>query len=123
MAQDGRRTAETTHDRLDLPEDLGAVMGRIARRLQEEHGHVDATLHSITTAAVSTVAGAEFASVSLVRRRRVESRGATSEQAREIDQLQTDVDEGPCLDALRHEETVRVPDFATEQRLAASAAK
>src|SRR3954447_15166218 len=116
MAQDGRRNDETTHDRPDLPEDLGAVMGRIARRLQEEHGHVDATLHSITTAAVSTVAGAEFASVSLVNGRRVVSRGATSEQAREIDQLQTDVDEGPCLDALRNEETVRVPDFATETR-------
>jgi len=100
----------------DLPEDLGEVMGRIARTLQEEHGDVDATLQSITTAAVDTVAGAEFASVSLVRGRRVESRGATSERAREIDQLQTDVDEGPCLDSLRNEETVHVTDFATERR-------
>jgi len=116
MGYDGHGTDATAHDLPGLLEDLGSVMGRIARTLQEEHGHVDATLQSITTAAVVTVAGAQFASVSLVRGRRVESRAATSERAREIDQLQTDVDEGPCLDALRNEETVRVTDFATEDR-------
>ena len=36
--------------------------------------------------------------------------------AREIDSLQAEFDEGPCLDALRQQQTVRVPDFATETR-------
>ena len=97
-------------------EELGTVMGRIARMLREEHGDVERTLHSITTAAVRTVPGAEFASVSLVTRRQVHPRGATSELAAEIDGLQTRYDEGPCLNALREHSTVRVDDFATERR-------
>jgi len=99
-----------------LPPDLGEVMGAIARTLQEEHGDVDRTLQSITDASVTTVPGADFASVSLVSGRRVEPRGATSALAAEIDALQTEFDQGPCLDALREQVTVRVEDFATEQR-------
>jgi GAF domain-containing protein len=91
-------------------------MGRIARTLQGEHGDVDRTLQSITTAAINAVAGAEFASINLVSGRTVDSRGATSELAQEIDDLQTHLGQGPCLDALRNEETVRVEDFATEDR-------
>jgi GAF domain-containing protein len=98
------------------PERLGSVMGRIARTLQEEHGDVDRTLASITSAAVDAVPGAESAGVSLVTGRRVASRGATTELARELDELQTDVDEGPCLDALRNQETVLVEDFASDER-------
>jgi len=97
-------------------QDLGEVMGAIARTLQEEHGDVPATLQAITEAAVDAVPGAEFASVSLVSGRKVEPRGATSELAAEIDALQTEFDQGPCLDALREEVTVRVEDFATDRR-------
>ena len=98
------------------PETLGSVMGRIARTLQEEHGDVDRTLASITSAAVDAVPGAESASVSLVTGRRVASRGATTELAGELDELQADVDQGPCLDALRNQETVLVEDFASDER-------
>lgn len=98
------------------PEDLGEVMGRIARTLQEEHGDVDATLAAITAAAVTTVPGVNGASVSLVTGRRVTSRAPTSELVGDVDQLQTEVDEGPCLDALRDQETVRVDDFSTDDR-------
>ncbi|HEV7870670.1 MAG TPA: GAF and ANTAR domain-containing protein [Modestobacter sp.] len=99
-----------------LPEGLGRVLGQIARTFQEGHGDVERTLRSITTAAVGAVPGAEFASISFVTGRRVHARGATSPRAGEIDGLQTELDEGPCLDALREHATVRVDDFATEQR-------
>jgi GAF domain-containing protein len=91
-------------------------MGRIARTLQEEHGNVERTLYSITTGAVRTVLGAEFASISLVTRHQVHCRGATSTLAEEIDSLQTEYDQGPCLDSLREHSTVRVDDLATEKR-------
>jgi GAF domain-containing protein len=104
------------HRAARAPEELGIVMGRIARTLQEGHGDVERTLHSITTAAVRTVPGAEFASISLVTNRRVHPRGATTELAEEIDGLQTEYDQGPCLDSLREHYTVRIDDFATEQR-------
>ena len=107
---------DTEDERDSTEEDLGQVMGAIARTLQEEHGDVDRTLDSITSAAVHTVPGAEWASVSLVTRRHIDSRASTNELAREIDTLQTVFDEGPCLDALRQHQTVRVTDFATETR-------
>jgi len=99
-----------------VPEDLGAVMGRIARTLQEEHGDVEHTLTSITGAAVSTVPGTDWASISLVAGRRVVARAPTAEVAGELDALQTEFDEGPCLDSLRDQETVRVEDFTEEHR-------
>jgi len=110
-------TAEQTalHDH-DIAADLGQVMGQIARTLQEEHGNVDSTLTAITSAAVHTVPGAEWASISLVTRRQVDSRAGTNELAQQIDGLQFEFDEGPCMDALRQERTVRVEDFATESR-------
>ncbi|GAA4744341.1 GAF and ANTAR domain-containing protein [Modestobacter marinus] len=91
-------------------------MGRIARTLQQEHGDVEATLSSITAAAVATVPGTDMASVSLVIHRHVHPHAATSQLARDIDALQSEFDQGPCLDALREEMTVRVPDLGAETR-------
>jgi GAF domain-containing protein len=97
-------------------EDLGAVMSRLARTMQGEHGDVDRTLQAITRASVVTVPGTDWASISLVSGRRVTSEAATDGRASELDALQNATDEGPCLDALREQEVVRVPDFATEER-------
>ena len=98
------------------PPDLGEVMGQIARSIQEEHGDVEATLQAITGAALDAVPGAESVSVSLVRGRRVEPRAATDDLPREIDDLQSRLGEGPCLDALRHSTTVLVDDFEHDDR-------
>jgi GAF domain-containing protein len=121
MADSDSGTANPDPPRKDAPgrqspDDLGEVMSRIARSLQGEHGDVEQTLAAITGAAVHTVPGADWASISLVTGRRISSRASTTELAREIDALQTELDEGPCLDALRQQTTVRVPDFNREQR-------
>ena len=92
-------------------------MGQIARSLQERHGDVDATLQVITTAALTAVGGADEASISyVIGRRRVEPRAATGEMPRQVDELQTRVGEGPCLDAIGEEPTVRVEDMRAEHR-------
>jgi len=109
--QDG--TAGTTTATTD---ELGEVMGRIARTIQQEHGDVEGTLQAITNAARDAVPGADSVSISLAVGRRVEARAATDELPREIDDLQTRMGEGPCLDALRDHTTVRVEDFAHELR-------
>src|SRR4051794_36877045 len=88
--------------------DLGEVMGQIARSIQQEHGDVEKTLHAITAAARQAVPDADSVSISLVRGRRVEPRAATDELPQKIDDLQSELGEGPCLDALRNERTVRV---------------
>ncbi len=96
---------------------LGEVMGRVARRMQEEHGDVGATLRAVTTAAVATVPHASECSISYVTgRREGESRASTGDLSREVDALQGRLGEGPCLDAVWEEEVVRVDDVAAEQR-------
>ncbi|NLA02997.1 antitermination regulator [Rhodococcus hoagii] len=60
---------------------------------------------------------AEHADITLaVRGGRLESRAATSELPSRIDDLQQEVDDGPCLQAIWEHETVRVDDMAHEDR-------
>jgi GAF domain-containing protein len=99
------------------PEDLGAVMGAVARSLQERHGDVEATLQAISTAAVVNVHGAQDCDVIYVRaRRHVEPRAWTADLPRELDELQGSLGEGPCMDAVWDHRVVRVDDTATEPR-------
>ncbi|MCF6746267.1 GAF and ANTAR domain-containing protein [Blastococcus sp. KM273128] len=92
-------------------------MGQVARTLQEEHGDVEATLQAITHAAVGSVPGAEQSGITLVTdRRRVESRAPTGDLPNQIDSLQERLGEGPCLDAVFEQSTVRIEDIEVEQR-------
>jgi GAF domain-containing protein len=105
----GRR-AESTHD-------LGDVMSRTARRLQEQHGDVEGTLQVITATAVRVVPHADECSISyVIGRSRVEPRASTSDLPRELDALQEQLQQGPCLDAVWEQEVVRVDDVRSERR-------
>lgn len=106
------------------PADLGEVMGRLARALQEEHGDVGRTLEAITAAAVRSVPGTDECGITLViGRRRAESRAPTGELPRVVDAIQDRLGEGPCLSAVYEQQTVRMPDLRTEQRWPAFAAE
>jgi GAF domain-containing protein len=66
---------------------------------------------------VHSVPGAEECGITLVLgRRRVESRAPTGKLPLEIDQLQEDLSEGPCLDAVFEHKTVRIDDIRDERR-------
>ncbi len=92
-------------------------MSEVARSLQQEHADVEATLQTITAGAVDAVPGVGSASISYVTgRRTVESRAATGELSRRADELQTGLHEGPCLDSIWTQRTVRIDDMATERR-------
>jgi GAF domain-containing protein len=107
---------EHTHGALSA-EDLGDVMSRAARRLQREHGDVEATLQAITNLAITAVPRAEGCSISYVTgRTTVEPRASSSELPGRIDALQGEIGEGPCLDAVWEEEVVRVEDVAADPR-------
>jgi len=107
----GSRPAE------DVRENVGDVMSRAARRLQDEHGDIEATLEVITSLAATTVPNVEDCSISyVVGRRRVEPRAATSELPAKLDALQSQIQQGPCLDAVWEHEVVRVDDVAHEPR-------
>lgn len=87
----------------------------IARALADE-GDVEATLSRICTLAATHIDGCEHAAVSLVERRRITSRGATSDVPGQVDQVQYETGEGPCLDAIREKEFYETSDLAVDSR-------
>ncbi|HEX8095628.1 GAF and ANTAR domain-containing protein [Jatrophihabitans sp.] len=97
-------------------DDLARRLGELARSLEAEEG-MDETLRQIVVAAVGTVPGAEDASISKVlRRREVRTLAATGELPRAVDHAQYDSGQGPCLDTLYEQDTVRLSDLNAEQR-------
>jgi GAF domain-containing protein len=107
----------TAHGAGSASRSLGEAMSELAITLQQHYGSVDETLQSITDSALTLIPGTTGASVSLViERRRIESRAATSDFARGIDELQSHLGEGPCLDAVWDEHTVSIPDTDREDR-------
>ena len=96
--------------------DLAHRFGELARSL-EQQSDLDATLRAIVHAAVDTVPGAQHASISAIRKRReVETRASTNNLSTAVDRAQYDSAQGPCLDTLYEQETVRLPDMAAETR-------
>ena len=96
--------------------ELAERFGELARDLQEKDD-VAGTLNAIVSAAVDTVPGAEYASISTVaRRREVSTPAATGELPRAVDRAQYGTGEGPCLDSLYRRRTVRLSDMASETR-------
>jgi GAF domain-containing protein len=96
---------------------LADVLSGTARMLQQKHGDIEATLQAITSTAVSVVPHADDCSISyVIGRSRIEPRASTSSLARELDELQGQVGQGPCLDSVWEQEVVRVDDLATERR-------
>ena len=101
----------------DVPQHLGDAMSRVARRLQQEHGDVEATLQAIAVAAVRTVPGAEECGITyVIGRARVEPRGGTGDLPEDVDRLQGRLRQGPCLDAVWDHDIVRVDDVAADER-------
>ncbi|UOY03164.1 GAF and ANTAR domain-containing protein [Blastococcus sp. PRF04-17] len=96
---------------------LGEIMGQLARSLQDEHGDVEGTLQTITSTAVGSIPGAEHCTISyVIGRHTVEPRAATGPLPQRIDEMQNRVREGPCLDAVWEHETVRIDDMRAEER-------
>ncbi len=95
---------------------LADLLGTVARDLQQAPSP-EATLEAITQAAVQTVAGADYAAVTLVMARRdVETVAATDPIAEFIDRAQYETGEGPCLSALWDEPVMRMSDMNAEAR-------
>lgn len=113
----GERGRPSDHDTGSMTgqDELAQRMSELARELQQTDSS-DAPDH-IVKAAIDLVPGAEEGSISdVVGRRYVKSKAASSELPRRVDELMNQVGEGPCLDAIYDQETVRVPDLRAETR-------
>ena len=94
---------------------LAEVLGALAIELQARTDPA-ATLRGIVDASVDIVPGSRWAGISLIHGRRVQSEVSTDPIVTELDQLQTDLGEGPCVSALREHHTVEIEDMSTETR-------
>ena len=116
MEQDERQSGREDLSAGSTPHDLAEQLADLARGLEEQHD-VQATLDALVAAAAGTIPGAQHVSLSSVRRRReVVTRASTNDLPRETDRAQYETGEGPCLDTLFEEQTVRIPDMAAETR-------
>ena len=97
-------------------DDLARQLSDIARSFEAEDDP-DRVLAEVVTAAVDLIPGVDEASISVVaHRREVTSHHPTSDLPRIVDALQEETGQGPCLDAMFEQQTVRVPDMAHEER-------
>ncbi|HEX8078731.1 MAG TPA: GAF and ANTAR domain-containing protein [Jatrophihabitans sp.] len=95
---------------------LAEHLSALARTL-EMQPDLQTTLDAVVRAAVGTVPGVMEASISEIQRRRdVKTLAATGELPRAVDHAQYDLAEGPCLDSLYQQRTVRLADLNAEQR-------
>jgi GAF domain-containing protein len=94
---------------------VAEAFGAVARALAA-HDDPPATMKGIVTLAVDNLDSCEFAGISLVERRRITSPATSDEVPRTVDAIQAEVDEGPCLDAIRDHEVVRSTDLRAERR-------
>lgn len=101
--------------RWEQQEDLARIMSGLALDLQSENDR-EATLAAIVRSAVATVPGTSWAGISLIRGSRITAEATTHDLVREVDRLQADLGEGPCIHAIRHNHTVRIDDLADEDQ-------
>ena len=99
-----------------LPPGQARQFSELARSLQAEPD-LDQTLRSIVTAAVANVDGADLAGITLVAKNgALSTPAATDELARDIDRVQYEVRQGPCLSAAWDRLTMLANDLRTDTR-------
>src|SRR3954462_5889050 len=102
-----------TTTRLD---ELARRLAEAARSLQRQESPQQ-VLDRVVHLARQMVPGADEATITMVRTdRHCYSAAATSALASDFDVLQDETGEGPCLDVIWQQETVRVNDLSTDPR-------
>lgn len=96
--------------------ELVAELSRVSRTLLSEDD-VQHTLDRAVASAIYLIDECDHAGVSIVRQKQhVDTPAATSEVARRGDQLQYELNEGPCLDAIWKQETISCVDLSNDPR-------
>ena len=99
-----------------MPDLDASFFARLSQELMQQ-GPEDATLQAVVKRVVDVVPGCGMAGVSLRRKRgRVETVTATDERVHLCDQLQYELEEGPCLDAIWHGDVYLANDLRHDVR-------
>ena len=99
----------------DTGDEPPANLLRISELLLSDHTLADALRH-VAELAVAALPGCDSAGVTLVGESTVEGAFRTDPLSRRLDELQYDLDEGPCPDAIRSGEAQVVDSMREERR-------
>src|SRR5581483_6301986 len=100
----------------DPRDTLAQRMAELARELAGP-ASVEDVLTSVTATALETIPGVDAAGVLLIGKGgKFETHAGTSEIVHQLDMLQAEFGEGPCVEAAVDELIVRTEDFNVEQR-------
>ncbi|MFI5509722.1 GAF and ANTAR domain-containing protein [Mycobacterium sp. NPDC051804] len=94
---------------------LAQTLGDLAVEMQAQTGSKD-TLKIIVNAAAAIVPGARSAGISHIEGKRVVAKVPTDPVVGKLDDLQSELGDGPCITVLRDHYTVRVDDMEAETR-------
>lgn len=97
------------------PEELALLFADLGRDLVTETDP-DGSLGAVARRAVEVIAGAEHAAVSRGRPGKFETVGQTSDVPPRVDQIQYDLDSGPCVDAAEQQRTFRTGKLGVDSR-------
>jgi GAF domain-containing protein len=111
----GQPSAQDTGTQVEL-DALARCLAEAARSLQKQTSPQQ-VMNGVVHLASAMVPGAYEATITMVRKdRHCYSAAATSALASDFDVLQDETGEGPCLDAIWQQETIRVNDLASDPR-------
>lgn len=97
-------------------DELAVRMGEVARSLQDEDDQ-GVMLDELIRVAVELVPGASHGSISrVIGRARVIAEHSTGPLPVQVEAAQTELGQGPCLDSVYEQVTVRLSDTATDPR-------
>ncbi|AKK30244.1 GAF and ANTAR domain-containing protein [Mycobacterium sp. EPa45] len=94
---------------------MARTLGDLAVRLQAQKGTGD-TLRVIVDAAARIVPGVRWVGISLIQRGSVVAQAPTDPIVAKLDELQSELGDGPCITALREHHTVLIDDMSRESR-------
>lgn len=115
LRQWGQPSAQDTGTQVRL-DALARRLAEAARNLQQQTSPQQ-VMDGVVKLACSMVPGADEATITMVRKdRHCYSAAATAAWASDFDVLQDETGQGPCLDAIWQQETVRVDDLASDPR-------
>jgi GAF domain-containing protein len=104
----------------DMPDGRGDVelaetFAEVARTLLQEHD-VHTILERICVLAAQTVRGCEAAGISIAEGNKITSLSRSDEVSRVVDRIQSETQEGPCVDAIKEHEVFMTGGLSQELR-------
>ena len=99
----------------DYPDELWRSVADLSGLLLSEEDQ-ETTLRRVADLAVRCIAGCDAVGVTLNEPSGPKTRAATGGLVYEVDNFQYEIDEGPCLDAVKEREIVSIDDMASSEQ-------